>query len=264
MDFESVADELYGVERAEFTPLRDRRAKEAREAGEKDLAKRIGGLRKPTTAAWLVNRLARARPCDLGELGELGEALRQAHSELAGDELRALSRQRHDLVRTLTEQAVGNTGVGESVVREVSETLEAALADPETGEAVAEGRLTSALRPGSGFSGEWMATGPAPARPPKAAKAGKAGSRPERKPDDDSAQRRQEERERERRRKEELKQARAALSEARSARDAAASELRAAEREEAKARKRTETARKELDKASSRLDRAEEDVETLS
>ncbi|WP_206077930.1 hypothetical protein [Prauserella endophytica] len=167
MDFESVADELYELDRDEFTPARDRRAAEARKAGDKDLATRIKGLRKPTSAAWLVNRLARSRPEDVAELAELGDALRRAHSELAGEDLRALSRRRHELVQTLTDRAakLGDDKPGESVVREVYDTLDAALTDPESARAVTEGRLTSALRPGDAFAGDWMALGPAPARP---------------------------------------------------------------------------------------------------
>ncbi|WP_199429810.1 hypothetical protein [Qaidamihabitans albus] len=260
MDFESVADELYGVDRDEFTAVRDERAAAARAAGDKELAKRIGGLRKPTSAAALVNGLARARPDEVGRLGEVGDALREAHAELAGERLRALSRQRHELVRALTEQAVelSGTKVSESVTREVSETLEAALADPEAGRAVAEGRLTSALRPDTGFSGDWMAVGP-PRKPAAGGKDGKSanGKKKDGKSKDDRA-------EIARRRREELKQARAALAEARSARDDAGAELRAAEREEAKARRRTEAARKALDAAADEVERAERAVAELN
>src|SRR5690625_3119266 len=57
--FEVVADELYAATRGEFVPLREERAAAARKRGETDLANRIHRLRKPTTAAALVNLLAR-------------------------------------------------------------------------------------------------------------------------------------------------------------------------------------------------------------
>lgn len=174
MEFESVVDELYALDRDEFTKVRDQRAAEARKAGEKELAAKIRKLRKPTSAAWLVNRLVREWPTQVAKLTDLGDALRSAHQELAGDRLRTLSRQRHELVQQLTDQAESLAGgsVGESVVREVYDTLDAALTDPDAGRAVAQGRLTTALRPGDPFAGDWLALGPAPARAEPGRKAG--------------------------------------------------------------------------------------------
>ena len=51
-----IADELYGLPLAEFTPARDARAKELKGT---DLAPRVKALRKPSTAAWVVNLLMR-------------------------------------------------------------------------------------------------------------------------------------------------------------------------------------------------------------
>ncbi|MFF5990986.1 hypothetical protein [Prauserella flavalba] len=290
MDFESVADELYELDRDEFTTARDRRASEARKAGDKDLAARIKGLRKPTSAAWLVNRLARGRPEDVAELARLGDDLRRAHSELAGEDLRALSRRRHELVQSLTDRAakLGDGKPGESVVREVYDTLDAALTDPGSARAVTEGRLTSALRPGDAFAGDWMAVGPAPARPvekpepkprpkkpepraepkrpeqaePKRAEPKRAEPKraePRKTPPEPVEPEREEPRrdDEARRLREERHRARDALSKARAARNDAARELRLAEEAEAKARKRTMEARKRFEAADERVDDAE-------
>ncbi|SFP70667.1 hypothetical protein SAMN05421810_103153 [Amycolatopsis arida] len=195
MDFDSVVDELYAAARDEFTELRDERAKQARAAGDRQLATRIHGLRKPTTAAWLLNQLARARAGEVGRLGELGAALRRAHAELAGDELRALSRQRHELVRALTARVrqVGRergVGVSDAVAQEVGETLDAALGDPEVAEELAAGRLSSAVRPGDVLSEQWLSSAgvapPAgrgrekPARADRAKPTGEKAARPAR------------------------------------------------------------------------------------
>ncbi|NIJ09931.1 type IV secretory pathway VirB10-like protein [Saccharomonospora amisosensis] len=260
MDFEAVADELYAARREEFTRLREERAARARADGSRDLAERIRKLRKPTSSAALVNHLARSRPDDVAGLRELGEALRDAHTELAGDRLRELSRQRHDLVRALTRAAaeLASGGVSEAVSREVSETLDAAVADPESARAVQRGRLVSALRPPDPFAGAWLPTmqqgGPAAREPAKGKR--KEQARGER--------RQPEKRERADTARQRLKQAREAAAQARSARDTARKELRAAEREEAKARKRTAEARQALAAADREVAHAEQRVTDLS
>lgn len=274
---DAIADELYGLDRDEFIAARDERAAQARAAGDKDLAKRIKALRKPTLAAWLVNRLAREEPDEVARLGKLGDELRQAHSELAGAALRTLSRRRHELVQSLTDRAerLAESAVSESVSREVYDTLDAALTDPDSADAVAEGRITTALQPGDVFSGDWLATGPAaPRAKPATAKpkrkapardgtsAREDGARADDERQRKAAARREAENER-RRRREELKRARDEAVRARSERDEARRELRAAERDEAKARKRTEAARQALDSAESRVADAETAVDEL-
>ncbi|MQA15182.1 MAG: hypothetical protein GEV09_13725 [Pseudonocardiaceae bacterium] len=161
MDADTVADTLYGLPRDEFTAARDERVREARSAGDRDLASEIGRLRKPSTAAWLVNLLVRDQPADIDGLVGLGGALRQAHSELDGEALRRLSGQRHELVAALVRQAraIGRSAghrVSEAVARELESTFTAALTDPGAARAVATGRLTSSLDAGS--SGDWSWT----------------------------------------------------------------------------------------------------------
>lgn len=282
MDFESVADELYNADRDDFTALREQRAAEAREAGDKELATRIHRLRKPTSAAWLVNRLARHRPDEVAQLADLGEALRQAHSELAGDRLRTLSRQRHRLVRSLAEQAseVGDVPVSESINAEITATLDAAVADADSARAVTEGRLTSALQPPDAFAGEWLPTGvpaePAPShRKPGKITTRKAGAAARRTSGEKQAEPEEEAEPGEetepaservgpaRRRREALRQAREAAAEARSTRDEARRELRAAEHAEKKARERTEAARDAFDAADREVADAEQRVADL-
>ena len=51
-------DELYEVKPEEFTALRTKLAAAAKQRGDGDTAKQITAARKPTTAAWVVNRLA--------------------------------------------------------------------------------------------------------------------------------------------------------------------------------------------------------------
>jgi hypothetical protein len=149
-DLDRAADELYALPPEEFTAARDRQASQARGNGQSALAAQIRGLRKPTQSAWVVNLLARERPDELGGLLDLGASLREAQATLQGDELRRLSAQRGQVVAALAREALqlaraaGRTA-STTVQREVEQTLEAALADPDAAEAVRTGRLASAL-----------------------------------------------------------------------------------------------------------------------
>ncbi|MFJ6380099.1 hypothetical protein ACIQI7_08875 [Kitasatospora sp. NPDC092039] len=145
-----MADALFSRLPTEFTKARDEAAARARAAGERALAARIKVLHRPTAAAFAVNRLARACPEQTGQLLDLGVALLRAQEELAGPVLRELSAQRHRLVAALTAQARGlaaEAGVrlGEAQLREVEQTLRAALASPRAAAEVAAGRLSAAI-----------------------------------------------------------------------------------------------------------------------
>src|SRR4051794_37530912 len=146
---EDVADELYSLSPEEFTAARTAAAKQ-----DKANSKEISALRKPTVGAWLVNTLARTEPDLLEELLVLGPALAQAQRAGKGDELRALGAQRRELVAAVTDRAfaAADREPAAAARSEVESTLEAALADPATADAVRSGRLTRAL-PYAGFGG---------------------------------------------------------------------------------------------------------------
>ncbi|CCG02662.1 hypothetical protein [Blastococcus saxobsidens] len=150
MTLADVADELYGVPPEEFVETREARRKDARAGGDRDLARAVGKLRKPSTAAWVVNTLVRREPDELAQLVELGAALRDAQGSLDGDELKELSQQRHRVVAALTRQArslASDLGrpVSDAVAGQVQDTLRAAIADEDAGQAVLSGRLLTAL-----------------------------------------------------------------------------------------------------------------------
>ena len=100
----AAADELYSADPAEFTDRRKALADAARAAGDAAAAKRIAALRKPTRAAWVVNRLARADPAAPDRLADLAAALRAAEEAKDGRRLRELSAARGPLVDSLTAQ----------------------------------------------------------------------------------------------------------------------------------------------------------------
>lgn len=155
---DEVADELYGLAPGEFTRARTAYEKEARQAGNQELARCIHRLAKPTVAAWLANLLSREQREELLALPELGAGLRQATERLDGDELRQLSRHQHELVYALVEQGrklarASGHPVSEATARALEDTLYAALADEHAAEQLLAGRLIEPLGR-SGF-GDW-------------------------------------------------------------------------------------------------------------
>jgi hypothetical protein len=149
MTIEDVVDELYGLDATEFVAVRDKRAREARGAGDRALADQVKGLKRPSAAAWVVNILVRHRPREIERLLRFGQSFREAQANLAGDELRRLGRQRHQVLGALGQEAgrlaqERGQSVSQAVQRDVESTLDAALTDESAADAVRSGRL---LRP---------------------------------------------------------------------------------------------------------------------
>lgn len=176
VDIDAVAIELYQLRPEEFTAARDDQAAQARRAGEPAEAKRIAGLRKPTLAAWAANLLARADEEQARRLLALGQALREAHQTLAGQELRKLSHQQHVVIAAMAREArrlAGEAGhaVSEDVQREVEGILHSVLAHPQTAEVWVRGILVKAQSEAVGFTGLEPAPGTGPPPKPSAARA---------------------------------------------------------------------------------------------
>lgn len=147
-DLLAIADALYGLDLGDFTPARDARARELK--GEKDLAARVKALRKPSVAAWVVNQLVRHETGQVDQVLEVGAALREAQANLAGDDLRALTRQRRQLTAAVTGRAralAASRGhkVTPAVSDQVEATLTAAMVDEGCARAVRSGQLVTAL-----------------------------------------------------------------------------------------------------------------------
>jgi len=150
--------ELYGLDPADFVPARNALVRRLRTGGQRDLARRVADLRRPSPAAWAVNQLARRQRGALDELLSLGDTLRRAQTQtLAGADaalLRQAGRARREAVASLADSAVdllAERGQGGAHHTEIAATLEAASLDSQAGAEVAAGRLTSALEPPSGF-----------------------------------------------------------------------------------------------------------------
>jgi outer membrane murein-binding lipoprotein Lpp len=274
VELDEVADELYGVPPEDFVATRRQREEEARAQGDRVLAKSIAGLPKPSLAAWACNVLVREHREEIEQLVELGGLLREAQESLAGDQLRALSVQRNQLVAALSRQVVALTRqlghpVSSGVAGQVEETLRAAMADPEAGEAVLSGRLTSPLS----YSG--LGTGRRPdlrvvpppaerpaARAPSRRPTERRGSAAERRrQEQEEAARREEEARRaaEERRRRELAEAQQAADEATAAAEEAAAAVEAEQAEVDRLDARAEELQARVDELAAELEAAREE-----
>jgi hypothetical protein len=253
VDLESVAEELYTLAPAEFVAARNTRSKEARVAGNRELAAAIQALRKPAVAAWAVNQLTREHPDDVRVLLELGRELRSAQSALAGAELRSLTRRRYELVAGLVTRArtlAGDRGqrISEEAAGAIRSTLEATLVDPASADAVQAARLSDPLQV-SGFGFEF-GLGAAGAVDAPAETSGPTGADVA----DLDAHRERRAAELERAQTE-LQRVETALEHARALRQDADEQLRSIERRRAAAADTMEQLRRQLDRATAEHDK---------
>lgn len=105
VDLTAAADELYSLLPEEFVARRNALATEARKDGDRGLSAQVKQLGKPSIAAWVVNMLVRHDSDQVQQVLELGAALREAQTSMAGDELRQLGRQRRQLTAAVTRRA---------------------------------------------------------------------------------------------------------------------------------------------------------------
>jgi hypothetical protein len=150
-------DELYEIKPEEFTALRTKLAAAAKQRGDTDAAQQISAARKPTAAAWVVNRVALRDQDTRTRLAGLGERLRDAHAAMDGDRIRELSAEQRRLVEDLARAAFEEAELADpsaALRDDVTGTLQAAIADPDVASRL--GRLTRAER-WSGF-GEFSDT----------------------------------------------------------------------------------------------------------
>jgi len=274
-----VARELLLVAPADF--VRERTARQRAVRGDdRALAARIGGLRKPAPAAWVVDLLAHEGALD--EAVALGPAVRQAQADADPTAIRQLRQQRSQVVSALAQAGAdlardAGHPATPAVLDQVRATIEAAMADPHAGAAVRSGLLVQPLE-SAGFEAvdldgaladpdavpdAWSGTDAEPIPITSARRARKAGraSRPEPEPQPETKQKRKPEPEPEPEPETdpaaERRAARAAESAARAeSRDADAA-LDAAEADLASAEDRRADLERQLAEAAADVERAE-------
>jgi len=162
-------EELYGLPLEEFTPARDALAKELKAAGRKDEAAQVKALRKPSLAAWALNRAARDHPDAIDRLREAGADLRDAQNAvlsedtpgppgLSGDAGRLRDAGRAladevDRVASLAADSLRSAGRPATAAQQekLASTLRTAAVDGNAGDVLARGVLVDDLE-STGFS----------------------------------------------------------------------------------------------------------------
>jgi hypothetical protein len=151
-----ILDDLYAGPPARFLAARADAVARLRAAGKTREAARVAKLRKPTTDADILNRLARAAP-------ELVARLAGASRALAAGQKRATRRRGADAadLRRAMEEARGvleelldraaELGAKSHMPR-IAAALRAALGDPEVAAALAEGHLERAPEAAAAFA----------------------------------------------------------------------------------------------------------------
>src|SRR5918911_2177174 len=179
-DLDAELDRLYGLPLGEFTAARNELAKQLRGEGRREEAEHVKALRKPSVAAWLVNRIARERELDVQRLLKASETLRSAQAEAAAGHTEAFAdarRDEHQALERLAEAAqeiAAREGSGQAAVAQATQTLRAAALTDEGRELLKRGRLSEELEP-PGFE---ALTGLMPAQPRK--RSAKAPEKPKR------------------------------------------------------------------------------------
>jgi hypothetical protein len=149
---EERLDELYREHPDAFVAARNQLAKEVRAAGDRDEADRIKKRRRPSVAAWLINRTALSSPEPLEEFAEATRELEEAQGRaLEGDddavaEWRAAAAKQRDANSAVVDAAAGlardsGRSVNPRALELVAETLQAAAADAGLRDRVMRGRL---------------------------------------------------------------------------------------------------------------------------
>lgn len=150
-DLDAAVDALYTRPLDEFVAARDAAVRQAAEAGDRLGAARIKRLPKPSVAAWVINNVARDHPEEVAALADLGDELRAATADRDRGRVRALDHLRRErvegLVRAVRDAGeVGGRTVSSAVLDRLTETLTAAVMDPDAAAVVRAGRLTRALQ----------------------------------------------------------------------------------------------------------------------
>ena len=138
---EDVVDELLALPPKQFTAARNDAAKTLTANGQRDAAKEIKQLPRPTLALWSLNRVAHEHADLVETFLTAAEKLRKAHE--SGGDIRAATapeREAEARVAAAAAKLAGTEGTAsETVLRGIRQALGAAAADPESPRRCARG-----------------------------------------------------------------------------------------------------------------------------
>ena len=159
--------DLFALPLDRFTAARDSLARRLKEDGDEEGARQVSAMRKPSVAAWALNRVSRDDPEAVAQLLDSHRMLREAGSR---QEVEEASRQRRDLVARLTDEAMAGVGSSSLQTRDrINRTLLAVATDHEGEAHLASGTLVRELEPTGVGWGEMDL--PPPPQPDPAAEA---------------------------------------------------------------------------------------------
>jgi DNA repair exonuclease SbcCD ATPase subunit len=150
-EVESALDGLYREHPDGFVAGRNELAKTLSAEGEREAAARVRALRRPSAAAWLINRISADDPDRVEGLTAAADELADAQRRVLEDGedpavLRAAAAQERERIEDMVGEArrvAGAAGapVNESVIDRVANTLRAAGSDRELRGRLLRGRL---------------------------------------------------------------------------------------------------------------------------
>jgi hypothetical protein len=160
---DAAAKELYAEPPDGFVAARNAIVARLKAEGDGDAAKEVAALRRPTVAAWAVDRLARERPEEVEALIAAGRELAGAQRKVAAggdaDAMREASAGRRRLVDRLVRAAAtileaAGTSAARATLDKVSDTLNAIATDEAAADRVRRGVLDKELPAPAGFGDE--------------------------------------------------------------------------------------------------------------
>jgi hypothetical protein len=148
---EGRLDRLYRERPDGFVAARDELAGELRDEGDREAAARVRRLRRPSSAAWLINRLGADDPQRVRRLADAADRVAEAQRRVLEEgadpgELRDAAAGEREQLDGLVDAARRlasdpEVRISESVIDRVAQTLQAVGADPQLRERVLRRRL---------------------------------------------------------------------------------------------------------------------------
>lgn len=160
VELDEAIRELYAGSPDDFVAARNGLATELKEDGDAAAANQVKALRRPTVAAWAVDRLSLTHRDDLQELVRAGETLGTAQREASAggglDRLREATEERRGLIDRLVRAAAdalerAELAAPRATLDRVADTLTAMASDPGLAERVLNGVLEKEAPAPAGF-----------------------------------------------------------------------------------------------------------------
>jgi hypothetical protein len=153
VELEEALDALYDAAPEEFVAERKRLAKQLKAEGSGNEADELARIRKPTVAAWALNRLARDSRRDVDLLLDSGHRMRTAQAGVLRGEARATFEQAQRtereaiarLVREAERLLSERGGASSSVLEQIAASLHAAAVSEQGRHVLAAGRFTQGM-----------------------------------------------------------------------------------------------------------------------